>query len=78
MLLGNMPHIKESVAGVRLVVKAKNQIFSNFRFELWMTKKDEKSAVLKDLKKYIEQKIITDILSHVQENTTIRFEPRQG
>lgn len=75
MVSGHMPHVKDGVAGLRLVQKAKNQTFSNFRIELWMTQGDEESQVVKDLKSYLESCIIVNILQNSAETLQIRFEP---
>lgn len=77
MLTGEMPHVTDGVAGVRLVVKAKNFNFQNFRIELWMSQKDEENEVLKDLKDYLQNKIVDDILAHeTKDKPSIRYESR--
>jgi hypothetical protein len=79
MLTGEMPHVSDGVAGVRLVVKAKNFNFSNFRIELWMSQKDEENEVLMELKTYLQHKIVDDILAHeAKDKPTIRYESRSG
>ena len=32
--------------------------FTNYRVEVWMTVEDEKSAIVEDIKKYIEDELI--------------------
>ena len=58
MVTGRMPHIKDGVAGFRLVQRQKSMTFTNYRVEVWMTVEDEKSAIVEDIKKYIEDELI--------------------
>ena len=54
--------MKDGVTGVRLVQRQKNFQFTNFRFELWMTTGEETSTIAKDIKKYLEDKIVDECL----------------
>lgn len=62
MVLGNMPHIKDGIAGVRINQRHKNFSFINFRLEVWMMVEDDQSDIVKDIRKYLEEQIIDDIL----------------
>lgn len=53
MVLGNMPHIKNGVAGVRINQRSKNFSFINFRLEIWMTVDDEQCKIVQDIKQYL-------------------------
>ena len=57
-----MPQIEKNVAGVKLNQKAKNNTLNSFRFELWLLDDQEKSPENEEIKKYLETKIIGELL----------------
>ena len=76
MVTGNMPHIIDGVAGVRLVQKVKNQSLSNFRIELWMTKRDESNPIVKALKQYLADELISGNFGESAKNISIRYDAK--
>ena len=76
MVTGNMPHIIDGVAGVRLVQKVKNQSLSNFRIELWMTKRDESNPIVKALKQYLVDELISGNFGESAKNISIRYDAK--
>lgn len=77
LVLGNIPHVNEAIAGIRINQRQKGFSFINFRMEVWMTTCDEKSPMLQDIKKYLEETIIDDILKD-QNNAQCKFDARDG
>ena len=62
MVTGNFPEIKDGVAGVRVVQRAKNMQFTNFKIEVWMTCPSESHNHAVEIKKYLENEIISKTL----------------
>ena len=61
IISGTIPKV-EIIVGVRLVQKAKNNSLSSFRLEVWLSGDDEKSDTSEAIKKFLEDKIIGDML----------------
>ena len=77
MVLGNMPHIKDGIAGAKINQRQKQFSFINFRLEIWMTTKDEESDIVKDIRKYLEEDLIDDVLKDQRHNVQVKFESRK-
>lgn len=75
MVLGNMPHINTAVTGIRINQRQKQFSFLHFRLELWMTHGDENHPEVKDLRKYLEEQVIDDILKDMS-NVVCKFDDR--
>jgi hypothetical protein len=60
-----MPNVAKHVAGVRLNQKAKNNALNSFRFELWLLSDDEKCKENDEIKKYLETRIIGELLKDI-------------
>jgi len=65
IVTGNMPNVAKHVAGVRLNQKAKNNALNSFRFELWLLSDDEKCKENDEIKKYLETRIIGELLKDI-------------
>ena len=77
MVLGNMPHIKDGIAGAKINQRQKQFNFINFRLEIWMTVNDEQSEIIKDIRKYLEDDLIEDCLKDQRHQVNIKFESRK-
>ena len=77
MVLGNMPHIKDGVAGAKINQRVKQLSFINFRLEIWMTNNDEQSEIVKDIRKYLEDDLIEDVLKDQRQNVVVKWESRK-
>ena len=77
MVLGEFPHISDGIAGVRINQRHKNFSFINFRLEIWMTVEKEDCDIVRNIKKYLEEYIIDDLLKD-QQGATCKFDSREG
>ena len=76
LVLGHAPHIKDGIAGVRINMRQKSFQFVNYRLEVWMMIEDEKDKIIQDIKKYLEENILNDILRD-QHGAYLKFEDRK-
>jgi hypothetical protein len=63
---GNIPGLDEKddgITGVRFIQKSNFTTLNTFRIEIWTKKGDESSAANKEIREYLENNLIKDVLN---------------
>ena len=62
-LTGAFPRVKEGLSGIRFTQKTKQNSLNTYRLEVWVTSGQQDSEINKEINKFLEEKILKDILS---------------